>query len=321
MNKQLSIVFAGTPDISASILSDLIESEQFNIIGVYTQPDRPKGRGRSISQSPVKQIAQNASLNVFQPTSFKKEPHAIDQLKELNPDLMIVIAYGLILPKPVLDIPKYGCINIHVSLLPKWRGAAPIQRAIEHGDKQTGITIMQMDEGLDTGDILNTKVINIEKNETAQSLHDKLAIMATPLLLDTIQKIQNKTISPQTQNEKNASYAEKISKSEGLVNWSLSAIEIERKMRAFFPWPGSYTFINNQMVKLADTSFVEETHQHPPGLIISISNLGMKIATGDGILLINQLQFPGKKMMDIKTLINGRALDGLVNTVIGEKHD
>ncbi|MCF6776300.1 methionyl-tRNA formyltransferase [Thiotrichales bacterium 19X7-9] len=317
MNKKLSVVFAGTPDIAATVLTDLIQSNSVNIIAAYTQPDRAAGRGKKLKESPVKTIAKTHNIAIFQPSSFKKEPQAIEQLKLLNPDLMIVIAYGLILPQTVLDIPKYGCINIHVSLLPKWRGAAPIQRAIEFGDKETGVSIMQMDQNLDTGDILNTVNCEISKDDTAQSLHDKLAKLSITPLIKTIDQIQHNSLSPSKQDNTKATYAEKITKSEGKINWNQSAVEIERKIRAFTPWPGTYTLINGENVKLFDANLVEQTHKYKPGTVINLSKKDIQIATGNGILAITKLQFPGKKPMSLSEIINGRALNDVLGTVIG----
>ncbi|MCF6764875.1 methionyl-tRNA formyltransferase [Thiotrichales bacterium 19S3-7] len=316
-HNKLSVVFAGTPEIAATVLSDLIHSDTVNITAALTQPDRASGRGKKVQESPVKTIAAANSINIIQPTSFKKEPQTIEMLKSLKPDLMIVIAYGLILPKAVLDIPKYGCINIHVSLLPKWRGAAPIQRAIEAGDKTTGISIMQMDLGLDTGDILNTTSCEILANDTAQSLHDKLAKLAAPVLIKTINQIQTGLLSPTKQDNSQATYAEKISKVEGSINWHLSALEIERKIRAFTPWPGSYTLIDGETVKIFDAYVINTTHHYQPGSVINLSKKDIQIATGDGILAITKLQFPGKKPMPIADVINGKSLTHLIGTVIG----
>lgn len=227
-NTKLRIVFAGTPEISKVVLSALIKDE-YDIVGVFTQPDRMKGRGKKVLPSPVKTLASEHNLKVFQPVSFRKEPEYIEQLKSLKPDVMIVLAYGLILPKAVLEVPKYGCINIHVSLLPKWRGAAPIQRAIEAGDRQTGVSIMQMDEGLDTGDVLHQQKIDIDIADTSALLHDKLAELSIPAVKKVLSDINNKTLCAIKQDHEKASYAHKISKEEGRIDFSQSAHEIERK--------------------------------------------------------------------------------------------
>lgn len=213
----LNIIFAGTPEFAAVHLGALIESEH-NLVGVYTQPDRPAGRGKKLQPSPVKKLALEHNIEVYQPLNFKHEDD-INQLKGLNADLMIVVAYGLILPKAVLDAPKYGCLNVHASLLPRWRGAAPIQRCIEAGDVLTGITIMQMDVGLDTGDMLTKVTTGIQSDDTGGSLHDRLASMGPKALLDTIKEVEQGQLKPESQNDELANYAHKLTKQEALLNW------------------------------------------------------------------------------------------------------
>ncbi|MFK5984266.1 MAG: methionyl-tRNA formyltransferase, partial [Pseudomonadota bacterium] len=234
----MNIIFAGTPVFAATTLNDLLNS-QHNIVAVYTQPDRPSGRGRKLTPGPVKKLAQEYDIQVLQPLNLKL---AEDQqiLKSFNADIMIVVAYGVILPEIVLTTPKYGCLNIHASLLPRWRGAAPIQRAILAGDKQSGVTIMQMDKGLDTGDMLTISQCDIEANDTASSLHDKLAQLGSIALLATLDKIQNNTLVATAQNNELAKYAHKIDKQEGKIDWTKNAINIVRQIQAFNSWPVAF---------------------------------------------------------------------------------
>ncbi|MFT6834353.1 MAG: methionyl-tRNA formyltransferase [Francisellaceae bacterium] len=312
--KPLNIAFAGTPEIAATTLEHLIQS-QHNIIAVYTQPDRPAGRGKKPKPSEVKVIAEQNNLPVFQPLSFKKSPESVAELKNLKPDVMIVIAYGLLLPKAVLDIPKLGCINIHVSLLPKYRGAAPIQRAILNGDKETGITMMRMDEGLDTGDILTTETMSIGDNETSAELHDRIAQQSGPLLVSTLEGLLLNKITPTKQSD-GGTYAHKIQKSEGSIDWKKTAQEIHNKIRGFQTWPSAFTNISGQTVKIIQSEPSTQTTNNPPGTIISIDKTGFKIQTSENIINITKLQFPGKKAMKISDILNGRDLTPLINTTL-----
>ncbi len=314
-NTKLRIVFAGTPEISKVVLSALIESE-YDIVGVFTQPDRMKGRGKKVLPSPVKTLASEHDLKVFQPVSFRKEPEYIEQLKSLKPDVMIVVAYGLILPKAVLEVPKYGCINIHVSLLPKWRGAAPIQRAIEAGDRQTGVSIMQMDEGLDTGDVLHQQKVDIDITDTSTSLHDKLAELSIPAVKKVLSDINNNTLCALKQDHEKASYAHKISKEEGRIDFSQSVFEIERKIRAFTPWPSAYFMLEDKMVKVSDVHILEKSSSETAGVIIAADKSGIQIQTKDHIMQIAKLQFPGKKMMDVASILNGHDLTQYIGRIL-----
>ncbi|GAB2697859.1 methionyl-tRNA formyltransferase [Aliiglaciecola aliphaticivorans] len=310
MSKKLNIVFAGTPDFAAQHLQALIESEH-NIIAVYSQPDRPAGRGKKLQASAVKQLALEHDIHVEQPLSLKT-PEAQQQLAELNPDIMIVVAYGLILPQVVLDTPRLGCLNVHGSLLPRWRGAAPIQRAIWAGDEQTGVTIMQMDKGLDTGAMLLKKAIPIEMTDTSASLYSKLAEIGPDALLECLDSIES--IKPEIQDDTLANYAQKLSKQEALIDWTMSAEQIERNVRAFNPWPVAYFELtpegNEQTIaiKLWEASIVDTgtTNSESPGKIISVSKKGIEVATGENNLLLTKLQIPGKKPMLVTDLINAR---------------
>ncbi|MBK2295701.1 methionyl-tRNA formyltransferase [Francisella philomiragia] len=311
--KKLNIVFAGTPDISAQVLKDLYQS-QHNIQAVLTQPDRAKGRGKKIQFSPVKEVAIANNTPVLQPLSFKKYPQVLEQIRELKPDVIVVIAYGIILPQEFLDIPKYGCLNIHVSLLPKWRGAAPIQRAIQAGDSKTGICIMQMDAGLDTGNILNTLEVEIQDTDTSQSLHDKFAKLSIKPLLETLENID--TIKPQPQQGE-PTYAHKITKQEGLIDFTKSAKEISCHIRAFTPWPSAFFMLEGEQVKVGDFEILEKSADDEVTAITDITKNGFDIATNDKIIRFKQLQFPNKKMLNIADILNGKDLDKYIGYKIG----
>ncbi|OJS98713.1 methionyl-tRNA formyltransferase [Marinobacter nauticus] len=299
----MRIVFAGTPDFAATALKALLEAG-YNLVGVYSQPDRPAGRGRKLMPSPVKQVALDAGIPVFQPVSLKPED-AQQELAALKPDVMIVAAYGLILPKAVLDIPTHGCLNIHASLLPRWRGAAPIQRAIAAGDAETGITIMQMDEGLDTGDMLLKTSTPIHADDTGGSLHDRLADMGGKAIVEALVQLANSELAPEPQNDADANYAHKLSKEEGHIDWSRSAIEIERLIRAFNPWPGIFTDLGEQRIRLHQASALDQSSDKLPGTVISREREGVEVACGTGTLKVTSVQLPGSKAQSISDLING----------------
>jgi methionyl-tRNA formyltransferase len=310
--KKLNIVFAGTPDISAQVLKDLYASGH-NIQAVLTQPDRAKGRGKKVQCSPVKELALENDTLVLQPQSFKKEPESLYILKELNPDVIIVIAYGIIVPKEFLDIPKYGCLNIHVSLLPKWRGAAPIQRAIQAGDTKTGITIMQMDEGLDTGDILNTLVVDINSDDTSAMLHDRFAKLAIQPLLETLENIKTIEAKPQ---KGEATYAHKITKEEGLIDFTKSSKEIDCHIRAFTPWPSAFFKLDDDTIKVGQFEIIEADNVQATE-VVSISKAGFDVTTADKIIRFKKLQFPNKKMLNIADILNGKDLSKYIGHKIG----
>lgn len=311
--KKLNIVFAGTPDISAQVLKDLYKS-QHNIQAVLTQPDRAKGRGKKVQFSPVKEVALENNTPVFQPLSFKNNPEVLDQIKELNPDVVVVIAYGIIVPQAFLDIPKYKCLNIHVSLLPKWRGAAPIQRAIEAGDSETGICIMQMDAGLDTGDILNTLEVEIQSTDTSQTLHDKFAKLSIKPLLEVLNNIETMQAEPQ-QGE--PTYAHKITKQEGLIDFNKTAWQVSCHIRAFTPWPSAFFVLDEQMVKVGEFEILDQTCDIATGTVVAISKDGFDVASSDKVIRFKQLQFPNKKMLGLADILNGKDLDKYVGYKIG----
>lgn len=307
----LKIVFAGTPEFAAEALTALVNSEH-HVIAVYTQPDRPAGRGRKLKASPVKEVAEQQAIPVFQPQTLKNEDDQ-QQLRELNPDVMIVAAYGLLLPQSVLDIPKMGCLNIHASLLPRWRGAAPIQRAILAGDTESGITIMQMNAGLDTGDILSMTTCPIETNETGGSLHDKLATIGASSLLSTLDNLLAGNITPVKQDDSQATYAHKLDKQEARLNWNQSAIQLDRQIRAFNPWPVAFFMVDDQSVRVWNAEVIYETQassidtSSKPGTVLRADKKGIEIACGENTLRLLQLQPPGKKAMDVSSFLNGRS--------------
>ncbi|MFZ7282607.1 methionyl-tRNA formyltransferase [Avibacterium avium] len=309
MTKPLNIIFAGTPEFAAQHLAALLNSAH-NVIAVYTQPDKPAGRGKKLQASAVKQLAEQHNLPVFQPKSLRNA-EAQQTLQALNADVMVVVAYGLILPKAVLDAPRLGCLNVHGSILPRWRGAAPIQRAIWAGDKQTGVTIMQMNEGLDTGDMLHKVYCDISPDDTALSLYHKLEKIAPNALLEVLNGLQTGQFKPEKQDDALANYADKLSKQEAKLDWQLPARQLERCIRAFNPWPISY-FVTmdkegkEQSLKVYQANVLPHQNQ-PAGTILRADKTGIQIATVDGVLNLTQLQPSGKKMMSAQDLLNGRA--------------
>ncbi|MBY6347669.1 methionyl-tRNA formyltransferase [Providencia rettgeri] len=309
----MRIVFAGTPDFARIALEALL-AQGFDVPLVMTQPDRPAGRGMKLSPSPVKQAALNANIPVLQPHSLRldgKYPEEAAQarqtLLDLQPDLMVVAAYGLILPKWTLELPRYGCFNIHASLLPRWRGAAPIQRAIQAGDAATGITIMQMDEGLDTGDMLVRSELAIRDDHSAATLHDDLAELGAQALLEALQKLRDGTLQAVPQPEKGVTYAEKLSKAESVLDLSQPAKELERRIRAFDPVPGSTLSLPGleQPVKVWRAQAVEQQHSAEPGQVLNVSAEGIDVACGDGVLRLLELQKAGSKRQPVAVFVQG----------------
>lgn len=304
MADSLRIIFAGTPDFAARHLDALLSSGH-QVVGVFTQPDRPAGRGKKLMPSPVKVLAEDKGLPVFQPLSLRPQDNQ-QLVADLNADVMVVVAYGLILPKAVLDMPRLGCINVHGSLLPRWRGAAPIQRSLWAGDAETGVTIMQMDVGLDTGDMLHKLSCPITAQDTSVTLYDKLAGMGPQGLIATLRQLAEGTTKPEVQDESLVTYAEKLSKEEARIDWSLSAAQLERCVRAFNPWPMSWLEIDGQPVKIWQASVIDAPTSAEPGTIIDISKQGIQVATSEGILNLESLQPAGKKAMSIQDLLNSR---------------
>ncbi len=304
MSTSLRIIFAGTPDFAARHLDALLTSGH-QIVGVFTQPDRPAGRGKKLMPGPVKVLAETHGLPVFQPASLRPEENQ-KLVADLNADVMVVVAYGLILPKAVLDMPRLGCVNVHGSLLPRWRGAAPIQRALWAGDAETGVTIMKMDVGLDTGDMLYKLACPITAEDTSATLYDKLADLGPQGLIETLQQLADNTTTPEVQDEAQVTYAEKLSKEEARIDWSLSAAQLERCIRAFNPWPMSWLMIDEQPVKVWKASVINGNASAEPGTIIDASKNGIQVATGEGILNLESLQPAGKKAMSAQDLLNSR---------------
>ncbi|MBE6054518.1 MAG: methionyl-tRNA formyltransferase [Clostridium sartagoforme] len=301
----MKIVFMGTPDFAVPSLKKIIEV--FGVEAVFTQPDKPKGRGKKIAYSPVKEVAIEHGLKVLQPIKLKNDIEAINYLKELKPDFIIVVAFGQLLTKEVLDIPKYGCINLHASLLPMYRGAAPLNWAIIKGEKKSGNTTMLMDVGLDTGDMLLKDEVEITEDMTAGNLHDILMERGADLLIKTIEGLYNKTILPEKQSEETF-YAKMLNKELALINWNNSAENIHNLIRGLNPWPIAYTNYEDKPMKVYESKVLKETINKEPGTIISVSKEGIKVATLDGVLLIKKIQFPNGKPLTIEQYINGNEI-------------
>jgi methionyl-tRNA formyltransferase len=302
----VKIIFAGTPDFAAAHLQALIDSDQHQVVAVYTQPDRPAGRGKKLTASAVKQLACDHNLTVHQPPSLK-DSDAQQQLASFEADIMIVVAYGLILPQAVLDTPRLGCINVHGSLLPKWRGAAPIQRAVEAGDKETGICIMQMDAGLDTGPVISVARCAIETSDTSGSIYQKLSELGAPTLLAALEKMASGVAVAEQQDDSQSTYARKIDKSEALIDWSMSAQEISRRVRAFNPFPATFSHIGGDRVKIWGASATDKQSNNTAGAIIHADAEGILVQTGRGQLLITEIQLAGKSKMPVSELLKSKA--------------
>lgn len=310
----LRVVHAGTPAFAVPPLAALYANHE--VVGVLTQPDRPAGRGRQLTASPVKEFALQHGLPVFQPATLRDE-EALDatlrQLREWRPDVMVVVAYGLILPQAVLDLPRLGCLNIHASLLPRWRGAAPIQRALQAGDATTGVSIMQMDAGLDTGAVLAEQALRIEANDTGGSLHDRLSAAGAVLLIDVLRKLEAGTARAHPQSSEGVSYAAKLSRSEARIDWSADAARIDRQIRAFNPWPAAETQLHDQPVKLLASRLPEGevVTDATPGTVLGLHRDALQIACGRGVLEVLELQRAGRKPVTAREFLNAerRAAD------------
>jgi methionyl-tRNA formyltransferase len=310
--KPLNIIFAGTPDFAAQHLAALINS-QHNIVAVYCPPDKPAGRGKKTTACATKSLALENNLPVEQPINFK-EVCVQQRLAQYDADVMVVVAYGLLLPEVILKAPHLGCINVHGSILPKWRGAAPIQRSLEAGDKITGVTVMQMDKGLDTGDMILTAECPIENNDTSASLYEKLAQLGPKALVDTLALMTTSNHKATIQNNDLATYAHKLDKNEAEINWHLTATELERKIRAYIPWPvAQFTFTeesqNNKQhrIRIWQACVNETETSAPAGSIISVDKAGIVVATGKGTICLEVLQLPNKKALPVKDILNGRS--------------
>lgn len=300
----MRIVFMGTPDFSVPTLEALVASEH-EVVGVVTQPDKPKGRGKEIHMSPVKECALKYNIPVYQPVRAREESF-VDEMRALHPDVMVVIAFGQILPKTLLELPKYGCVNIHASLLPKYRGAAPIQWAVINGDEETGITTMMMDVEMDTGDMLEKTVVKLDPNETGGSLFDRLSLLGGDLILSTLEKLEKGELTPIAQDHEKATYVKKISKSMGDIDWTKDAASIERLVRGLNPWPSAFTRWNGKMLKIWEAKVLPNgENQAPCGSVLSADEQGIKIQTGEGVLCVTSLQLEGKKRMDTAAFLRG----------------
>jgi len=308
--KSLSVVFAGTPEFSVPALRALIASEH-RVVAVYTQPDRPAGRGRQLAASAVKQCAVEHGIPVEQPVTLR-DASAVATLASYQPDVMVVVAYGLLLPRDVLSIPAHGCVNIHASLLPRWRGAAPIHRAVLAGDAMTGVAIMQMEAGLDTGPVLIERTTPIDARDTAASLHDRLAAMGADALIEALRGLPAGSIVPRTQPEAGVTYAAKIRKEEAQIDWRQPAEYIDRQVRAFNPWPVAQTEVRGTQLRVWSAELVDQTTGAVPGTVIGADAKGIRVATGRGVIALTQLQLAGRRAMSAAELLNAHPLEGVV---------
>ena len=304
----MKLVYMGTPDFAVPPLTALVEAGH-EVAAVVTQPDKPKGRGKAVLMTPVKEKALSYGIPVYQPARVKKDEEFLKTLREINPDAIVVAAFGQILPKEILELPKYGCVNIHASLLPKYRGAAPIQWAVIDGEKESGITTMMMDVGLDTGDMLDRTVIPLAEDETGGSLFEKLSRAGGPLILKTLEALENGTAVRTKQPEEGATYAGMLDKSLGNIDWTQSAAKIERLIRGLNPWPSAYTGYKGKTMKLWAADVLEGTFEGVPGEIIKVEKERFLVRTGDGALAVKELQLEGKKRMDAASFLRGFSLE------------
>ncbi len=317
MTEPLRIVFAGTPEFAAEHLKALLASP-YEVIAVYTQPDRPAGRGQKLMPSPVKQLALQHDIPVLQPPTLRN-PEAQAELAALKPDLLVVVAYGLILPQVVLDIPRLGCINSHASLLPRWRGAAPIQRAVQAGDTESGVTVMRMEAGLDTGPMLLKVTTPISGDDTGGTLHDRLAEMGPGAVIQAIAGLAEGSLEGEVQDNSLATYAHKLNKDEARIDWSRPADELERLVRAFNPWPICHSTLNGEALKVLAAQVAEGKGE--PGTILDASKDGLTVACGQGALRVTRVQLPGGKPLNFTDLFNSRREKFAVGSVLGQAVD
>lgn len=311
----MKVIFMGTPDFSVATLEALIGSKH-QVVAVYTQPDKPKGRGKTMQFTPVKEVALNHRIPVYQPVKVR-DPQVIEEMRQIQADVMVVVAFGQILPREVLEMTRYGCINVHASLLPKYRGAAPIQWAVIQGEKESGVTTMQMDVGLDTGDMLEKVVVPLDVKETGGSLFEKLSHSGADLLLSTLKGLEEGSITPQKQGETTTAYAKMLKKEMGEIHWEKSAVEIERLIRGMNPWPSAYTHLAGKTMKIWQADVIESESSEKPGSITSIEKNQFLVQTGKGLLAVKELQLEGKKRMETGAFLRGCQL--ATGTVLGEE--
>ena len=303
----MRIIFMGTPDFSVGTLEALVEAGH-EVCLVVTQPDKPKGRGKEMQYTPVKEAALKHGIEVYQPRRIR-EAECVEKLRQYNADIMVVIAFGQIIPKEILEMVPYGCVNVHASLLPKYRGAAPIQWSIIDGEAVTGVTTMQMDEGLDTGDMLLKTEVPITAEETGESLHDKLAKAGAALCVETLAKLQEGSIVPEKQGESPTAYAKMLDKKLGNIDWTKSAVEIERLVRGLNSWPSAYTYWNKKVVKIWKASVTDENSNEQVGTVVKVEKDGFYVQTGNGLFKVLELQIPGKKRMDAGAFLRGYTIE------------
>ncbi|MBI5565861.1 MAG: methionyl-tRNA formyltransferase [Chloroflexi bacterium] len=314
-----NLIFMGSPQFAVPTLEALART--YTVLAVYTQPDKPAGRGKTLTAVPVAQWAAARGLPIYQPRSFRKDPAAIEQLHALQPDVVVVAAYGLILPQAVLDIPRFGCVNVHGSILPRHRGAAPIAAAILAGDAETGITIMQMDAGMDTGPMLSVGREPIRSDDTTASLSERLSYLGAQLLIDTLPGYLSGAITPQVQPTEGITYSPKINKADAQIDWGRSAIEIDRAVRAYIPWPGAFTWWNGQMVKILKTGMRDEGSgigdrgsgigDQGSGTVVRLADGAIGVVTGDGVIELIEIQLAGRKAMSARDFVRGQP--GFIN--------
>ena len=303
----MKIVFMGTPEFAVPCLQKIID-EGHEVVAVVTQPDKPKGRGKKLAMPPVKELALKYDIPVYQPLKAREESF-VDTLKEMNPELIVVVAFGQILPKSILDIPKYGCVNVHASLLPRYRGAAPLNWVIINGEEKTGVTTMYMDEGLDTGDMILKSEIPLDDEITAGELHDKMMIDGAKVLKETIDLIEKGEAPREKQSNEDTCYSPIMNKSLGNIDWKKSAIDIHNLVRGINPWPSAYTTYEGQTMKIWKTKVIDKNSDKDPGTIISVDKEGINVSTSEGMLQIKEIQMAGKKRMEVPEYIKGNNIN------------